>query len=355
VILLIRCVLENLKSKLFPFFLLVAGLLGLAAGCTKSPTSPGANQWGEATANAFSNGRYGLAGAVFNNQMWALGGASGPVTTYYSDVYSSNNGSNWTKVNPNAPFGGRYGSQVLSYNGLLWLIGGNNGGTLKNDVWNSPDGANWTEVLASTTTGSATQFTPREDFGVLVYNNAMWVIGGFSPGISNNDVWTSTNGTTWTKVLANGGSSLNQFAGRWGLSTTVYNNAMWVMTGASSTTSDTDPTLVYSDVWTSTTGSSWTRVSQANIFDAIYYSQAAVLDNEMWLTGGYLANWGSRNIADTSSTGANWTPGFGQFPFRFYHLSLVYKNNLWVIAGCNNVCQSTNCAVTYLNDVWFTQ
>src|SRR5579859_762900 len=80
-------------------------------GCSQSPTSPGGSgQWVKATSNAFSTGRYGLAGTVFNGSMWAVGGASGnadgSVTYYYSDVYSSGSGASWSKVNASAPFGG---------------------------------------------------------------------------------------------------------------------------------------------------------------------------------------------------------------------------------------------------------
>ena len=178
-------------NKNFALILIVP--MALALGCAKkSPTSPTGGQWGEATNHAFSTGRYGLAGSVFNNQMWALGGAAGSpdgsVTYYYSDVYSSGNGSSWTKVNAGAPFGGRYGSQVLSFNGKLWLIGGNNNGTLMNDVWSSTNGSAWNQVLAPTVSGTPAQFSPREDFGALVFNNAMWVIGGFSQGVNHNDV-----------------------------------------------------------------------------------------------------------------------------------------------------------------------
>src|ERR1035438_3685294 len=196
------------------FVLVFIALLACCVGCAKkSPTMPSSGQWTKGTANAFSSGRYGLAGTVFSGRMWVIGGASGPVTTYYSDVYSSDNGSNWIKVNGNAPFGGRFGCQVLSYNGQLWLIGGNNNGNLMNDVWNSTDGNSWTKVLTASSAGTSAQFSPREDFGSLVYNNEMWIIGGFANG-PLNDVWTSTNGITWTKVLATSGGGANQFQAR---------------------------------------------------------------------------------------------------------------------------------------------
>ncbi len=116
----------------------------------------------------------------------------------------------------------------------MWLIGGITAGTLKNDVWSSSDGANWTQVLASTAVGTVNQFSPREDFGALVFNNAMWVIGGYGRNpVSLNDVWTSTNGVAWTQVLANDTkTSATQFSGRWGHSALVFNNEMWVVSGA---------------------------------------------------------------------------------------------------------------------------
>ncbi len=343
------------KTSLFIF---AALFLASGMSCTKSPTSPGVGKWEEATSDAFSAGRYGLAGTVFNDAMWAIGGASGPVTTYYSDVYSSGNGSNWTKVNGNAPFGGRYGSQALSYNGQLWLIGGNNSGTLMNDVWSSPDGNNWTQVLAPSTIVSTSQFTPREDFGALVFNNAMWVIGGFSGAGPNNDVWTSTNGTSWTEVLADGAGGANQFQERWGLSTAVYDNLMWVIGGASGPSSGS-VSAAFDDVWNSANGSAWTRAAVSTPFGGAYYEQTAVnAENLLAVTGGALYYDGTSTSEyeyDTSGNGVNWNTALAPFPPRFYHLSLAYDNYVWVIAGCDNFCDSPSCGVTYLNDVWYTQ
>jgi hypothetical protein len=336
----------------------VLPLLGLSLGCQKSPTGPLANQWTKVTGNAFSGGRYGLTGTVYNGQMWAVGGASGSpdgsVTYYYSDVYSSTNGGSWTKVNANAPFGGRYGSQLLSYNGQLWLIGGNNNGTLMNDVWNSTDGKTWNEVLISSPTATATQFSPREDFCALVYNNAMWVIAGFTNGICNNDVWTSTNGSAWTQVMANGPPSATQFATRWGDSGVVYNNMMWIMAGAHGNDPNSDPDTAYGDVWSSTTGNSWNLVSNLE-FPLIYYNQVVPFNNQLYLTEGELwNNWGPQNWVLSSNNGINWNSSQANYPIRFGHLSLSYNNSIWVIAGCDDVCTTLPCptTVTYYNDVW---
>jgi hypothetical protein len=345
------------ERKLFKHYsLIIFVLLGLAAGCTKSPTSPGTGQWGEATAHANFSGRYGLSGTVFNNLMWVVGGAAGnadsSVTYYDADVWSSGNGSSWSSTATNAPFGGRYGSQTLSYNGQLWLIAGNSGGILKNDVWSSPDGKNWTQVLAPTSGGTASQFTPREDFGSVVFNNAMWVIGGYSSGKSNNDVWTSTDGVTWNKAVASA-----PFPGRWGMSTLVFNNAIWLMSGASGITPNSDPTAAYGDVWTSNNGTAWNQVSSGKI-SLTYYDQAVSNNNQIVLTFGFLWNdWGPQASTATSSDGINWNYTLPTYVARFGHLSLSYNNEAWVIGGCNNLCTTAPCptTVTYFNDVWYSQ
>lgn len=350
-------------KKHFWVYIIVLPFLALGLGCTKSPTSPGLGQWGEATAKAFSSGRYGLAGTVFKGQMWAIGGASGSadgsVTYYYSDVYFSGNGAHWTTANTNAPFGGRYGSQVLSYNGMLWLIGGNSNGILMNDVWNSTDGNTWTQVLASTNSTTPTQFSPREDFCALVYNNAMWVIGGYSNGKSDNDVWSSTDGINWTQVLGNNANpGASQFAARWGLVGVVYNNLMWIMEGAYSLTANSDPTIAYGDVWNSNNGNTWSLVSNLQM-NRTYFDQLAVnANNQMFLTTGELWNdWGPQDATFTSSNGINWSSAYGKYPIRFGHLSLSYNNDVWVIGGCDDICTSNPCptTVTYYNDVWYTR
>jgi leucine-zipper-like transcriptional regulator 1 len=336
------------------YLLLTVPLLALAlAGCSSSPTSPGkTGGWVEATSQAFSDGgRYGLTGTVFNNEMWAIGGAaegSGGATVYFSDVWNSSSGSAWTEATGSAPFGGRYGSQVLSYNGSLWLIGGDNNGSLMNDVWSSPDGKNWTKVLADSNAPGPNQFSPRCLFGAVVYNNAMWVIGGWD-GKDRNDVWTSTDGVNWDEVTA-----AAQFQGRWGFACTVYNNEIWVMAGANSTNFTSDPSQAYGDAWFSANGNAWTQATSYGGYGLMYFIPATANNNLLYLTGGYLWNdWGSQALDATSPNGTQWTRNNDDYPERFGHVSLTYNNSVWLIGGVDDVCWNVGtCPVTYLNDVW---
>jgi hypothetical protein len=67
----------------------------------------------------------------------------------------------------------------------MWIIGGYNVDNL-NDVYSSPDGITWTRVLSD---GHA-QWSRRFRHQCLVFDSKMWIIGGYS--VDNlNDVWNN--------------------------------------------------------------------------------------------------------------------------------------------------------------------
>jgi hypothetical protein len=312
-------------------------------GCGKNPTSPisqTGDGWVCATDNAPWVGRYGLSGTVFGNSMWIVGGAAGDpagsVTYWYGDVWSSGNGSSWSKATDCGPFGERFGSQVLSFNNQLWLIGGNNKGKLKNDVWSSSNGVSWS--AATTNAG----FSPREDFGAVVYMGKMWVVGGVATDGVKSDVWNSSDGATWNLVSNKG------FPSRWGFAMTTF-NGLWISGGVAIAPRPIQVSDIYRDVWTSTDGNTWTQLS-AEDFSASnsYFHQVVVNNNQLWRTDGYYNGNLVRLIAN-SPDGITWTRDTGQlFLPRCGHLSLSYNNQVWVIGGINNYGGSLTC----FNDVW---
>ena len=63
-----------------------------------------------------------------------------------------------------------------------------NNSSVLNDVWSSSDGVTWTQVT------SAASWSGRYRFGALAYSNQMWVLGGctaISTATYTNDVWFS--------------------------------------------------------------------------------------------------------------------------------------------------------------------
>ena len=178
---------------------------------------------------------YGEA-VVFKDRIWQLGSGC--------DVWCSPDGVNWTCAVDKAPFGTRMGSAVAAFDGRLWLMAGNTPGantpvekgykdvTTHNDVWSSADGTNWTRVLEHA------PWPPRQWCVAAVYAGRLWLIGGYYNVSHMNlgDVWTTTNGRDWQSF-----ESPVRFAPRHEVTPYVFNGSLWVVGG------NTWP--VVNDVW----------------------------------------------------------------------------------------------------------
>ena len=115
----------------------------------------------------------------------------------------------WQKVAAEAPFGSRDGAGGVVFNGKMWLIGGWNGDrfplTCTNDVWSSTDGATWTQEKPNTFLDPATfnyagDWEGRHFAGYQVFDGKMWILGGdVVQGIYQTDIWSSTDGRQWTR------------------------------------------------------------------------------------------------------------------------------------------------------------
>ena len=232
----------------------------------------------------------------------------------------------WAKTSHVTAWASRDDLASVVYNNEMWIFGGYNGSYLS-DVWYSSDGTNWTE---------ATSAAPWSGGGLtaLVYNDKMWVMGGYN-GSYNDAVWYSTNGVNWTEATAAAGWSV-----RTGLTSVVYNNEMWVMGGV-------DGSTYYNDVWYSTDGINWTEATTSAPWGARTYYASLVYNNEMWVMGGYN---GSSDYNDSwySTNGSTWTEANAAVGWsaRDSFTGIVYNNEMWVIGGDNST------GTTFYNDVW---
>lgn len=148
---------------------------------------------------------------VFNNKIFVISGDGN------DDVWSSEDGEHWVQECSNAPFGKRYAPYVAVFNNKLWLMGGlsywEDGQYIHprvkafNDVWSSEDGQNWEKVI------DCAPWAPRGLIhGYAVKNDTLYILGGgiksgIIPGGGSetvaeyNDVWSTTDGLNWTRIL----------------------------------------------------------------------------------------------------------------------------------------------------------
>jgi hypothetical protein len=125
-----------------------------------------------------------------------------------SEIYASDDGLSWQLLLEDCPWEARVWPALQTMNGKLWLFGGaGNPNTTTpyyyNDVWSSSDGINWELEIEHAA------FPGRYWFGSHVFDNKLWVLGGYSyyddilgaPFEGNRkDVWYSEDGIHWFEM-----------------------------------------------------------------------------------------------------------------------------------------------------------
>lgn len=246
-------------------------------------------------------------------------------------------GSIWTVASRAADFEGRYMHASVVFDNAMWVLGGGKNGGALNDVWFSMDGTYWQESTP------AAAFGQRQGHSCVVFNNKMWVIGGYTGALCHNDVWYSENGVDWAPATKNA-----EFAPRTGQSCVVYDSGtgvkMYIIGGHNATD-------YFNDVWYSEDGIVWYEKTHAAEFSARYSHTSVVFDNTIWVIGGvsYISgNYVYQNDV-WKMTNGNWdrvTPA-AAFEGRFLHASVVYDDKIWVIDGSNN-------SGSYYTDAWYS-
>lgn len=139
-------------------------------------------------------------------------------------------------------------------------------------------------------------FAPRDGAGLLAYDGALWLLGGWNkrerhralfPRTCSNDVWRSTDGRQWELVKPNSfvDESFDPAAdweGRHTAGYVVFDGRMWILGG------DCNQRHYQPDVWNSVDGLHWTRVCHGA---ALPWGERAlhhtlVFDGHIWVMGG---------------------------------------------------------------------
>lgn len=306
-----------------------------------------------------------VSAGYFSGKLWLFGAQSGSFGAFTRGVYTSTDGATWTAVaspkdnldNP-VPFAERQ-TAVFGFKNKMWLLGGLipeigfSFSKVTNQVWSSTDGINWTVKAPGT---DEPWWSIRERIPAVVFKDKLFIVGGNaypafgnanSTGAAYNDVWSSTDGNTWTQVTA-----AAAFLPRTNPAVFVHKDKLYVVGGK-----DNGGNLL-NDVWTSTDGNSWTQLTTASAFTPRWGHQVVVYNNQLFLVGGETSTTETSNeLWVSEDDGANWTKAAAADPralpanftartlFPFFN----QDGNLWIIGGQGPKNEGT---FTFVNDIW---
>jgi hypothetical protein len=199
----------------------------------------------------------------------------------------------WQEVPAGPRWEPRAGLQALELDGRFYVLGGRTprpprmpdpvpgDSDIWSDVWVSEDkGETWEKLLDS----GGEHWAPRAYFKAVTKGEWLYVVGGqdfqlvelpFCAGqppeecppfvsLSSffNDVWRSRDGVDWERM-----TEAAPWEGRAGLSVAVLNDELYVMAGSknddSAITGGPPLRIYFNDVWKSSEGRQWTRVTAA--------------------------------------------------------------------------------------------
>jgi len=301
-------------------------------------------QWECVTNNAAFAPRDGAGALVFQKQMWLLGGWNPGDKENFpkicnSEVWNSSDGAKWT-LQTHAPWEGRHTAGYVVHQNKMWVVGGDPiQGHYQNDVWSSADGTCWEQV-----TGNV-PWRPRALHYTVAFAGKIWVMGGqtipeFAPAEETfyNDVWNSSDGVTWTRVLEHAPWSPRGMIG----GSVVLNGRIWLLGGGTYDTPAVPQRKYFNEVWSTANGVDWKQHANAT-WAPRQYHDVAVFDDKLWVMEGGNLEMQPFNQKDVwySADGEHWTelPNAPWLP-RHAASVFVYDDSLWMVAG-NNMTPDT--------------
>lgn len=252
---------------------------------------------------------------------------------------------NWVKVSDKNGFTPRDSCGELVFQDKLWLMGGwvDSFKDPPRDIWTSKDGKDWTRV-------AETAPWKHSDFPMtLVYKDKIWVMGGWHGGrlahaSASNQVWSTPDGVNWKQETEAAAWSPRMAGG-----VCVFKDRMWLLGGIQKYYFGNDDDLK-NDVWSSSDGVTWELATEKAPWSPRAYIVPVVLNGRIYVFAGgnYLPRYQVKNDVWSSEDGKNWRLEIEQAPWsgRIWYSAVAYRDRLWLLGGWSNN-PSRN-----WNDVW---
>lgn len=214
---------------------------------------------------------------------------------------------------------------AVSFNDTILMAGGRGGSGVKfyNDVWSTSDGATWTQLPTPA-------WGPRAYHIILELDQCIFVMGGQTFGDYFGDVWRSCDdGMSWTQT------NKEAWPVRAGLAATTFNGEMVVAGGCFKNSKGRRD--FYNDVWSSADGVTWTELTPSASWSGRSGPRLVVLNEMLFLVAGERGFTDDTQLSSVyaSKDGAEWAlvTDSPLYTPRSGHGVVVQDNKMVLIAG----------------------
>ncbi|HZE72625.1 MAG TPA: kelch repeat-containing protein [Pyrinomonadaceae bacterium] len=257
-------------SILVSFFLFVSLTTGACARSADShltndqPIADSNYHWIKVTEHAPFPGSYNFPLFNIRNKLWAF---------HSQGNWYSADGKSWTKAEL-PPLGLRTGfQQYVQLNDAIYALGTSEGNYLDLSIGSriartSSDLKRW-EVVAE-----QSELPARVFYGAVVFNQKIWLLGGFDGKNYYNDVWNSSDGVKWRRI-----AEKSPWSARTNPSAIVFQDKIWLIGGGIINGQ------VFNDVWHTEDGVNWKQATDKIGPRPIFGGSAIVFVNRIWLVG----------------------------------------------------------------------
>jgi hypothetical protein len=232
-----------------------------------------------------------------NNSMTETGPTLGLPDTAYT----------WTKLLDSAAWRKNYNFQMFSIRDTIWVFH-------PDGTWYSNDGKTW----ATSTLPNAIHNLAFLDY--IQFNSAVYGLGCFDGNIEQfsfrPEIYRTTNLRNWTTLSKN-----SNLPSRFFYHPFVFDGKIWIIGGE-------DKHGIYSDIWNSPDGISWTKQKENLPFGKRSGSQVVTLNDTLYLLDNDV--WRSTDALNWQNVTAEIVPGEQIFGYS----AQVFDGKIWLL-GCN--------------------
>ena len=252
----------------------------------------------------------------------------------------SKDGKSWTKAELPA-LGLRTGyQQYVQFNDAIYALG-----TMEGDYRNLKVGSRIMKTSSDLkqweVVAAQSELPARVFYGATVFVGKIWMLGGFDGKDYYHDVWSSSDGVKWLRVTEKA-----PWSARSNPSVFVFNNKIWLLAGG---IIDGE---VANDVWSTSDGISWRQETDQLGPRPIFGGSIVIYDNRIWIVG-LNRNDGFQSAVMVSSNGVNWTESKAPWTPRGGVATCVFDGKLFMTGGKYSVTENGQLKFIYRNDVWY--